>query len=92
MRVRDFPSRSGMGPGWFDRLSVEARCCHYQFHVRRTAGIGLFRNVACSRCGRRAFIMEATTDRDWSGWSGDLAKRRFEGRRAKHETPAEVRA
>jgi len=93
MRLRDFPTRSGAGVGWVDRVSVEARCCQYQFHARRTAIVGLFRNVACSRCGRRAFIVEATSDRDWSGWSGDLAARRVETGRARreHETPPEVR-
>ena len=94
MRVRDFPSRSGVGPGWFDRLSVEGRCCRWQFSARRTAVVGLFRNVSCPRCGRRAMVVEAITDRDWSRWGGDLAQRRAGARRGRHErdAPAEVSA
>ena len=94
MRVRDFPSRAGVGPGWIDRLSVEARCCRWQFSARRIAVIGLFRNVSCPRCGRRAMVVEAITDRDWSRWGGDLAARRVETRRPRREreSPAEVSA
>ena len=73
MRLRDFPTRSGTRPGWIDRVSVEASCCRFRFHVRRIAIVGLFRNAKCSRCGRRAFVFEATSDRDWSRWGGDLA-------------------
>lgn len=89
MRLRDFPTRSGTRVGWLDRVSVEARCCDWQFHVRRLAIIGLFRNASCSRCGRRAFVLEATSDRDWSRWGGDLAARRLESRRPRREREAQ---
>jgi hypothetical protein len=77
MRLRDFPTKSGTRVGWVDRVSVEASCCRFRFHMRRIAVLGLFRNAKCSRCGRRAFVFEATSDRDWSRWGGDLAERRI---------------
>ena len=80
MRLADYPRRSIVKPVLVERLSVDARCCKASFSRRRTAVLGLFRVVRCPRCSRRAFILEATTDRDWSRWCGDLAQRRFDAR------------
>ena len=80
MRLTDFPRRSDAPQGLIERVSVEARCCQQQFGARRIHVFGLFRIVRCPRCARRAMILEATTDRDWSRWGGDLAHRRFGAR------------
>jgi len=80
MRLADFPTRSGIGRRFVELVSVEAKCCGTSFSRRRTAFCGVFRNARCPRCARRAFVLDAITDRDWSRWTGDLAHRRAEAR------------
>lgn len=87
MRLGDYPRRTTAARGLVERMSVEARCCAQTFGARRTHVCGLFRIVRCPRCARRAFILEATTDRDWSRWGGDLAHARVDARAKREARP-----
>jgi hypothetical protein len=78
MRLQDYPTRSGVGISFIEKLSVDACCCKQHFTRRRIAFCGLFRIVKCPRCHKRALVLNAITDRDWSRHGGDLAKLRDE--------------